>query len=64
MLKYAFYRQKYMQRHVKIRTVLAKTCRNIPEISKKYAKMCSCICTNMQNMQFKYAKLCKIYVKT
>ena len=45
-----------MQEYAKIRTVLAKTCRNMHEICMKYAKICNKICKNMQNMQIKYAK--------
>ena len=45
-----------MQKYAKIRTVLAKTCRNMQKICKKYAKICNKICRNMQ----KYAnKICK-----
>ena len=44
MHKYLFYMQKYMQKHVKIKTVLTKHA----EICKKYAKIYIFICTNMQ----------------
>ena len=54
--------QNNMQKYVKIRTVLAKTCRNMPvqeicrNMLQKYAVVYALIC---QNMQFKYAITCK-----
>ncbi len=53
-----------MQKYVKIRTVLAKTYRNMQEICKKYAEICNKICkhmhlyaNNMQKYAIKYAEL-------
>ena len=52
MQSYAFYMQTYMQKYVKIRTVLAKHA----EICTKYAQ-------NMQLYAIKYAIICKNMLK-
>jgi len=54
MQKYAFYVQKYMQKYVKLRTVLA----NHAKICKKYARNMQEICNEIMQ---KYAK---IYAET
>ena len=58
MHKYAFYMQKYMQKYVKIRTVSAKTCRNMQEICKNMQKYAFYMQKYAFYMQ-KYAKICK-----
>ena len=58
--------KKYMQKYVKTRTVIAKTCRNMQEICKKYAFVYALICkkNGVQkciNMQI-YMLNIKVYV--
>ena len=58
MQKYAFYMQKYMQKYVKIRTISAKTCINMQEICKEYARNMHFYMENMQTYMQKHKSLC------